>query len=61
MLWQYKNFLGNNFGKLATIGTKFYSETSAQLAGCRYVPPGPWLLSQPKRLPPWLVPIILLG
>ena len=26
------------------------------VVGCRYFPPGPQLLSQPKRSPPWLVP-----
>ena len=26
------------------------------VVGCRYFPPGPWLLSQPKRSPRWPVP-----
>ena len=26
------------------------------VVGCRYFPPGPPLLSQPKRSPPWPVP-----
>ena len=26
------------------------------VVGCRYFPPGPRLVSQPKRSPPWPVP-----
>ena len=31
------------------------------VVGCHYFLPGPQLLSQPRRSPPWPVPIILLG
>ena len=45
--WSWSRFLGSQPAGDLVINP---------VVGCRYFPPGPQLLCQPKRSPPWLVP-----